>query len=676
MDKFGKNKPRLLESFGVAGLLREEAEIFYSALFSTRSLGRVSDLIVAKLKKVGVDEFRLRVFLIFGVFQGYRSQYKEKSFRFFPKDDDLLEEPLLLECGIDQEKVVVGISFNLSSKVNLNSKGLSERIFKEESNDTFEEMLIAFQKYADRLIVKYEPGMRKVEIDLFLGILGKIDSEVLKIKPPLELVILDRPNLQNTPRPKAYIQLGDLDYPKLLQDGVTKKHLSKIPVFPTGELLAPGQPEKPEEVPEEAIGVSQEMEDSTLESIVVKGKSDAIQEEIIVKGTTDHMNLESIVVKGTADATLGEIIVKGTKDSSPESIIIHGQKIQDQDDESKVTIKGVTEQFNDEFIRIAGEKQPQVGSSTIIVSGASNSDKTDGELDVDVSITGAELSDPETESKNLIKEMSEGALGQRVMQVRQELMTAHESVRDNPSVLHVKTLMEEFISERFRITEAAKKVVMSVRANEKELKNKITALERDIEFKKAKISETNIALIQVKDQLAKFSSDIIYQEKYNQVHKMLVTSKEEGILLSRRVNDLKSQVNDLKTQLNLAKSESMQSSSLHELTHLQTKYDRICAQFEDVKRTNQQLLRQEQNSSRRNKMDDSKTNDQLKFQLDEALKSSVKNRKEVDVMRERVLALKKNEIQMKLEVDRLKTEIKQLKKLPLGGASEGTSGAA
>ena len=74
MYKFGKTAPRQLESFGVAGVLGDEARVFYQNLFTTHHVGRIGDLVAARLRTANSDELRLRALLLYIAFEAYEAQ--------------------------------------------------------------------------------------------------------------------------------------------------------------------------------------------------------------------------------------------------------------------------------------------------------------------------------------------------------------------------------------------------------------------------------------------------------------------------------------------------------------------------------------------------------------------------------------------------------------------------
>ena len=241
MVNFGRHKIRSLDTFGVSGLLSEQAQVFYSALFYPKQIGKVSDLLAARLKKSGVNEVKLRSILLLAVFHAYQSQSKQKRgfwpfSRSEPNESDPLDQPIILECGIDSEKLAIGVCFNLSKNITLDLESISDRVSKKEPKDSFEEMLVEIQNHTDRLVLKSEASSRRIELVGLLGIEGKIDLMSSQHREPMEVVLIEHTNGQAVSKPRVYIELGDLDHLQLLRETLGKNHISPSGA---GEFLAP-----------------------------------------------------------------------------------------------------------------------------------------------------------------------------------------------------------------------------------------------------------------------------------------------------------------------------------------------------------------------------------------------------------------------------------------------------
>lgn len=225
MQPLGKRPIRSLQSFGVAGVLGDECRVFYNNLFSTRNLGRVTDLLAARLQKATPDELKLRQLLIVAVFEAYRAQIDHviAQKRAASKTiDDRLDEPMTIECGIDSEKIAVGVSFSLPPGISLKTEGLAQRIAQGEPATPLEELLFQTHAHGDRMIVRFQPSTNRVEIASLLALPGQVDPQQISDSAPPEVVVIP-PAPQPAARATAYEELGDLDYEKLLAEDTRLK---------------------------------------------------------------------------------------------------------------------------------------------------------------------------------------------------------------------------------------------------------------------------------------------------------------------------------------------------------------------------------------------------------------------------------------------------------------------
>ncbi|MGZ3689078.1 MAG: hypothetical protein ACXVBW_12305, partial [Bdellovibrionota bacterium] len=238
MYKFGSRPPRSIDSYGVAGLLGDEARVFYESVFNTHSLGRISDLLSARIRKTGMDELKFRALILFAAFEAYRGQISQgsKILKFIGRRDpaDLLD-PLVIEVGIDGEKIAIGVSFNLRNDVLFDSSGVSKRIEDRKPSTAFETLLLQLYDQSDRMILRHQAEARRVELISLLAIPGKMVKEELEEKPPLEVITLFKETLQEAPKPSTYEALGDVDYTSLLKD---ESRLREGRPVPKGEALA------------------------------------------------------------------------------------------------------------------------------------------------------------------------------------------------------------------------------------------------------------------------------------------------------------------------------------------------------------------------------------------------------------------------------------------------------
>jgi hypothetical protein len=329
MAKFGKTPPRALESFGVAGLLGEKSKVFYCSLFSSRHVGRVSDLICARLLEEGLDELRLRALLLFGSFEVFKGNAATPA----EISTQRLNEPLVVECGVDDDKIAIGIAFSVQEGRFPKLDGLVSRISGGKPEGDFESLLAEIYRNSDHTVMRAQGGTRRIEIVAMMGIPGKIDAQAVKARAPLEVVDLDRAIAVQAPSVQAYIELGDLDYPELLRDS------------PMGAGMAP---------PNTGQVLAQE--------------STALQDAIRIKGQAKIQDKSETLVKGSPVAEDDtETLVSGSHGEDDADTVVRGGG--SGQDDSVALVRGKAEDVDDFEARISG-KAVELGGDAVLVKGA------------------------------------------------------------------------------------------------------------------------------------------------------------------------------------------------------------------------------------------------------------------------------------------------------------------
>ncbi len=209
--------PRSTSTFGVSGLLDENCRVFYDSIFTTRHLGRVADLLSARLHKAGPDELRLRALLLFLAYEGFRAQFPvvlEKSED--DEDSDLaLRTPLTIECGIDGEKIVVGVSFDPHPSQIVDINGLEDRIRSGKGNGRIENALMQLLGHSPAVYFRRQPSSGRLELAATIGIRDKamvtVSTGVLGLHEIPE-------DPEAAPKAAQYAELGDEDYEALLKE--------------------------------------------------------------------------------------------------------------------------------------------------------------------------------------------------------------------------------------------------------------------------------------------------------------------------------------------------------------------------------------------------------------------------------------------------------------------------
>jgi hypothetical protein len=193
--------------FGVAGLLNENCTIYYANHFKSRSMGRLADLMAAKLREVQADELKLRAVLLFGLFDAYAAIGKN-----FNSNTDL--PAVQLEVGVDGQQVAVGLSFQADFSY-VGIEEIDRRVNENLPANSFEELLIFAKTHCSQMILRYEKNESRMEIVTLLSFdpLEKAHSfMVIEVDATVEPLL----GFQN------YVEIGDLNYIDLTRESDIK----------------------------------------------------------------------------------------------------------------------------------------------------------------------------------------------------------------------------------------------------------------------------------------------------------------------------------------------------------------------------------------------------------------------------------------------------------------------
>lgn len=633
MYSFGKNKLRSLESFGVSGILAEKADVFYDAVFSTRHVGRISDLLVARLQSAGINELKLRALIIFTAFHGYRGQLKKRlGIRIFSKNsDDVLDKPILLECGIDNEKVAIGVCFTLNKTSLLKIEGISDRIFRREPTDPFEEMLVQLQDHSDRLILKFQPETSKIEIISVLGIEGKIDRMALQTKEPMEVVVLTQSDLQPAPRPRCYSNFGDLDYSDVTR--IERGGKSALE-FATGAFLMPAdQFESEEEIPVGEVPLATSAnDDEAIENFLKKAgftgkkkkQGDLIEES---EGSPRHSRTPGFSPEFTVNA-----------DEAHFGVEFFFSRV-----------RSAIRRFFDRFLRDTSSAQnltQETLTDEDLLKGLGQEDLQDESSDL-AGLLG-ESGNPEIQAKSLLMEFRVGGINKLLTQASQEFKTVRKAVKDPRIVTWVEGVLGGAFMERARLHAMAKKLERTVRLKEHEHKLQLTALEKELKNKESQLLSKTHALSRSREQLIEVTGAVERLKAVGQVS----VQREPQKNVTNVTND--------------------------DYAVVLKKYQHLYRQAEEFKKVNRQLIErlaelkkaELKKAELRNKepISNSMGSDPTQRRLEAAMKLVGQYRKNTESIKSRCITLEQQDLLLRDEINRLNEELKK-REAPLSGST-------
>lgn len=619
---FGSQPPRAVKCFGVSGFLLEKCHVFYENLFSTRHVGRVSDLLAAQLKSEGLDELRLRALLLFAVFEAYRTQQKRIR---NGKSTDLLEKPLVIECGLDEEKLAVGLSFVESIPYTKFDKAFQDRINQQKPEGEFERLVCELYRHVDHLILRVLPALHRVEIISMMSKPGKTLKRTGEKAglPGFELISLDQANLEETPPASTYTALGDLDYPTLLKEDQAKVE---------GKVGADGMTK--------ISGTTQHINDGATR---VKGGS-----ANVIDGTMIH-------VKGGDGSGITNANMEAQVRMYQDQILVLQQKLAkyEYDANNKPTvIKSVTSFLN--FMNpfknssaVAASAAPEAATPTsngptIVSSAHSIATQAVTPVEGDGGVVEIEAKNLETLVDRLEKEL-EG--------IKPELGTDHAK----------RWLTDVFLQlgvVKAKILDVSRKQTAFYRVRETELKEKESSVKVDISKREDTIRQQEANITRLKEEL-KANGEMLDQLKNDKHAASAEQMRRKLELAEKRLNasgqqnhELKQKIEELTNKLALAQSNSKGSKvSAVEFQSLQAKYDHVVRQCDEFLKANRQLSEKLAEAKKEKNVTNTSVTD-LKKKLETAQKKQTEALFEVQQLKEKVDEMRKIQERLKEELEK------------------------
>ncbi|OFZ35315.1 MAG: hypothetical protein A2070_10710 [Bdellovibrionales bacterium GWC1_52_8] len=698
MYSFGPKPPRALLSFGVSGLLEESCRVYYDNMFSTRHVGKVSDLLAAKLKSAGLDELRLRAILLFGIFEGY----------YNPGIAEASSGQVMVECGVDAEKIAVGLSF-----VNPH---LAKRLASKINPGIFDSLLATLHAQSDRLLVRVLVESGKIEIVAMLAIPGKISMEVIQEKGAPEVLLLDRETTVATPAAE-FTQLGDLDFPALLRE---ENPVSKLEPSPSGTIVSS---EKPEVEPEIRFAGERSPEEQKRK---VSGTTQQIEEEnILVGGTDQALNQEALTVQGGAPAGAEEsILISGS--GEPVSGAAYNNLITELSEKFRISPEIVTK-IQTHFRAQSGEYQLKIAeletqlktskfaerapvtppaaeskstAAPITEAKAAPAQETGlaslvpgfikrafskavvpsvpeaellmepGELVEDSGKTVSPPVQPEIEAlpeDKPVEELTTETLEKALTKAASESQEIKKEIGSERAKHWVDGMMGEILSEKALLVDKAKHVNTAIRQKELEFRNRQATLLEEIKRRDESIRQKDNLIIRLKEQLAEMTmiverirngsssiDSIRHKQKVEMTQKMLKTSKAENLALVAKIEDLRAQL------ANVSQASKASNLTSAELSTMRIRFDHVNRQCEEFKKANH-LLSEKLALVKREKAAVGGGTEELKRRMELAMQTANAHQKDAEEYRLKSEELKREEVRLKMELGRAQTEIKTLK---------------
>ena len=649
MVSFGRTPPRSLASFGVSGLLAEGCTVLYENLFDTQAIGRVSDLFWARLKNEGFDELRVRALLLFSAFEAYRNPgHADRS------------NPAVMECGIDGEKIAIGLSFI--------DKALASRITKGEEDVVFENLLAHAYSQADRVVLRADEQSGKVEVVSLLGLAGKIEAKYTAEKPPIERIMLVK-TAESTPKAREYTQLADLDYTELLSQ---ETPAGKVVPPTTGDILVrASSPEK-----EFLARVRDHSARAGDEKTMVHGRAErddtvshvlgtavvSEAENQLVQGSGFDANDETVTVHGAVNPTTGPSLLKiASSEPHVEEVVRNYEnrigELQAQIERLRAEKK--EKSFLPGFLKRAWHLGRVEGSSEKESGPQSNANGSEPSAVAPPTAQDQNNEATEDSTQDVSGEFTTESLSRTLSRAVIEAKEIKKEIESERAQRWVDGLMGELVGEKARLSEVAKKLNVSTRQKEYEFKTREATLQEELRRRDDTIRHKDSLLVRLKEQLSEVTMTLErtranlkagtegsrYKQRYDLAQKMLAAAKQENSSLSAKVEELR-------TQLASAQGSSKKGAvSSAELATLRAKYEHVNRQCEEFRKSNNQLA-EKLAQAKRERNTAGGNIEEMKKRLESAVQLATTRQREMEQLQLKLEELQREDARLRMELSR------------------------
>ncbi len=628
---------RSLNSFGVAGLLSTECEIYYSNDLRGRNVGRVSDLISAKLRSQSVDELRIRALIGYGVFGTYAIRKLEHK--------HAEEVPAAsLEVGVDASHVAVAIAFHWDNGSVPKWGGLSERLESGAPVDEFEHVVEWLRRHSTQLIVRYEIKERRIEL---VSLLNRHDAE---LRDPVVVVAVDS-RLAPLLEVSTYVELGDLNYSKLLKNPIAEglkttkggpeeteiRVISGAAAERAIERRFKGETDASDEIEELKSVVSEyEQTVSNLRATVqeLEEKLGALPEKRLTTRRPSPSE-ESQKDSGWGFNLLKQALSFATGDAS------EGEEVR--------VVKGEPlESGQTESVHVRASAAPSESEATVKIEGAA------GEILAEI----AELSQADKHGK-----------------IQETLAEISEEVEPDKARRWVDNLSSELLQEKAKLSELQKNLAKQMRQRELEFKTAERTFQQELARKEEALRQKQTALDGKSEQISQLNLAVerattgSTDKEQQQFKSKLDRAQRVAQLKDEEVKVLVMKVRDLENRLIIAQAKAQKGTDLQ----MQTKIQTLDKKVEEYKRVNQRLM--ESLNQHKDKSTD-KEMGELRRRLDQIERQANDSKRNLDKANFKLREAQESERKLQADLARAIEENRNLRKAQNRGGTESGGGQA
>lgn len=632
---------RSISSFGVAGLLSQISDVFYTNDLRARNIGRVSDLVSAKLRESDVDELRIRAILVYGIFHAYALRGLKNHHQ-----EDI--PSVSVEIGIDAVHVVVAVSFHWDAEFVPNWLGLGERIDSGTGSDPFEKILESVARHSTQVLLRYEEKDRRIEV---VSILNRVEDE---LRDPTTVVAVDSktaPLLEVS----SYVELGDLNFSKLLRNPVNAEGaLVNVAAPQTGEerenvRVVAGAPPVSAAVETRFSATKPEVDPKALQEIREEYQS-TISE---LKNTVHELKQRLVEAENAAserrfsnDSAGGDeepIVVRepeNTEESNDDDWGIHFLKKvwpfdPKGDEEKSDEDSGTDVEASDEVV------DPLLGS---------------GEEDESHIPTDAERA-----AEVALRELQALAKSKKSEKLEATLNEIEAQVEPDKAKRWVDSLSSELLQEKAKLTELQRTLSKQMRQRELEFKSSEMALKHEIKRKEEVIHQRQASIENKNDQIAQLNlaveraSSASNDKESQQIKSKLERTQRVAQMKEEETKSLVAKVRDLENRLIIAQAKAQKGNDLQMATKVQTMEKKV----DEYKRINQRLM--DSLNTQKEKSNDKEVGD-LRRKIDQLDRMNAEAKRSLEKNAFKLRELQDSERKLQLDLARAVEENRSLRK--------------
>lgn len=649
---------RSLNSFGVASFLKENCTIYYTSDFRSRSIGRLSDLMAAKLREVNADELKIRAILLYGLYESYAAQGA-------PMDSMTEMPPVQLEIGVDEAYVAIGITFHAKEGGPVSFNGMKNRVMSSSYQTRFDELLGFARQHCTQLIVRYESKENRVEV---VTLLHRHDADK---RDPIEVLQVDT---KDAPLLEVgqFVEMGDLNYIDLTKE-VSQSAMATEAAHSTVEgdavsasiaekLISGDRPEAQDDVQVVKTSAAETSEDSPklalyerqIEELQARlrelsEENEKIRDQSMNKtfGADPEENKEDDwgigflkqmwPFKNEAEGAITKVSGGVPEPTEEKEFVISGSGSDTEENQAPIVVKG-------------GEVEDLSDQSATTIESAEEEEKPDHLTDVE---KGTE------QALEKIRELASDRKGSEKLQKIGEEIT--KEVDPSKARRWVDGMMAEVVAEKAKLSELTKTLSKQVRSRELEYRSRERGMMMELSKRDESIRQKDVLIEKKNDQLAQVNLALERQKSIGtsdneqQLKIKLTTAQKLATMKEEENKVLITKVKDLENKLIVAQAKSSRPSQDPQMAaKLLTAEKKV----DEYKRINQRLMDQLNNSKEKGENQELADMRRKLEMMDRQLQDSKKN---MDKQQFRMRELQESEKKLQVDLQRALDENRKLR---------------